>query len=163
VDGITAANQLGLTHAVPSRVTVHTDARIRPIRLGNMTINFKPTAPSRLYWAGRPAMRFVQALRWLRDMLPSGKDSFLRRLKNVLNDPAHGPTIRNDLQKGLHTLPQRSHRRLALLGGPRLPVLSSRRPASSIMRTLLALRSIGTIRQAHGQTSVEIATNVDRR
>ena len=105
VDGITAANQLGLTHAVPSRVIVHTDARIRPIRLGNMTINFKLTAPSRLYWAGRPAMRFVQALHWLRDMLPSGKDSFLRRLKNVLNDPAHGPTIRNDLQKGLHTLP----------------------------------------------------------
>ncbi len=106
VDGITAANQLGLTHAVPARVTVHTDARIRPIRLGNMTINFKLTAPSRLYWAGRPAMRFVQALHWLRDMLPSGKDSFLRRLKNILNDPAHGPTIRDDLQRGLHTLPQ---------------------------------------------------------
>jgi Family of unknown function (DUF6088) len=109
VDGITAANQLGLTHAVPARVTVHTDARIRPIRLGNMTINFKLTAPSRLYWAGRPAMRVVQALHWLRDMVPSDKDSIQTRLKAILNDPTHGPTISDDLQKGLHTLPQWMH------------------------------------------------------
>ena len=46
VDGITAANQLGLTDAVPARVIVHTDARIRPIRLGKLTINFKLTAPN---------------------------------------------------------------------------------------------------------------------
>jgi hypothetical protein len=74
-----------------------------------MTINFKLTAPSRLYWAGRPAMRFVQALHWLHDMLPSGKDSFLRRLKSVLNDPVHGAIIRDDLQMGLQTLPQWMH------------------------------------------------------
>jgi Family of unknown function (DUF6088) len=109
VDGITAANQLGLTNAVPARVTVHTDARIRPIRLGNMTINFKLTAPSRLYWAGRPAMRIVQALHWLRDMLPSDRDSIQARLKAILNDPTHGPTIRDDLQTGLHTMPQWMH------------------------------------------------------
>jgi len=109
VDGITSANQLGLTNAVPARVTVHTDARIRPIRLGNMTINFKLTAPSRLYWAGRPAMRVVQALHWLRDMLPSDKDSIQTRLKGILNDPAHGPAIRDDLQRGLHALPQWMH------------------------------------------------------
>jgi predicted transcriptional regulator of viral defense system len=30
-NGITAANQLGLTGAVPTKVTVHTDARLRPI------------------------------------------------------------------------------------------------------------------------------------
>ena len=53
-DGITAASQLGLTDAVPAKVTVHTDARLRPIHLDSLVINFKPTAPSRLYWAGRP-------------------------------------------------------------------------------------------------------------
>jgi hypothetical protein len=106
VDGMTAANQLGLTHAVPGRVTVHTDARILPIQLGNMMITFKLTAPSRLYWAGRPAARLVQALHWLRDMLPSDQDSIEKRLKVILNDPVHGPAIRDDLQKGLHTLPQ---------------------------------------------------------
>jgi len=106
VDGLTAANQLGLTNAVPARVTVHTDARIRPIQLGNMTITFKLTAPSRLYWAGRPATRIVQALHWLRDLLTSDKDSILSRLKAILNDPTQGPAIRDDLREGLHTLPQ---------------------------------------------------------
>jgi hypothetical protein len=106
VDGITAANQLGLTDAVPARVIVHTDARIRPIRLGKLTINFKVTAPKRLYWAGRPAMRVVQALHWLADMLPSDKDSILQRLKNILNDDTNGPAIRQDLQESIHTLPQ---------------------------------------------------------
>lgn len=109
VDGITAANQLGLIHAVPAHVTVHTDARIHPIQLGNMTISFKLTAPSRLYWAGRPAMRFIQALHWLRDMLPSDKDSIQKRLKAILNDPVHGPAIRDDLKAGLNTLPQWMH------------------------------------------------------
>jgi predicted transcriptional regulator of viral defense system len=61
VDGLTAANDLGLTTAVPARVVVHTDARRRSIPLGNLTIEFKRTAPSKLYWAGRPAMRLVQA------------------------------------------------------------------------------------------------------
>jgi hypothetical protein len=40
-DGITAANQLGLTNAVPAKVTVHTDARLRPIHLDSLVINFK--------------------------------------------------------------------------------------------------------------------------
>ena len=57
VDGLTAANDLGLTTAVPSKVVIHTDARRRAIKLDNLTIEFKRTAPSRLYWAGRPAMR----------------------------------------------------------------------------------------------------------
>jgi len=109
VDGITAANQLRLTHAVPARVTVHTDARIRPIQLGNMTITFKLTAPSRMYWAGRPAMRLVQALHWLRDMLPSDKDSVEKCLKAILKEPVQGPSIRDHLLKGLHTLPQWMH------------------------------------------------------
>ena len=61
-DGMTAANQLGLTDAVPAKIIVHTDARLRPIQLHRLVIDFKLTAPSRLYWAGRPAMRIVQAL-----------------------------------------------------------------------------------------------------
>ena len=69
VDGMTAANDLGLTDAVPARVTIHTDARRRAIQLDKLNIEFKHTAPSRLYWAGRPAMRVVQALYWLKDTL----------------------------------------------------------------------------------------------
>jgi hypothetical protein len=86
-DGITAANQLGLTDAVPAKVTVHTDARLRPIHLDRLVINFKPTAPSRLYWAGRPAMWIVQALHWLHDMLPADGDSILKRIRRNSGRP----------------------------------------------------------------------------
>lgn len=104
-DGMTAANQLGLTNAVPAKVTVHTDARLRPIHLDRLVIHFKPTAPSRLYWAGRPGMLIVQALHWLHDMLPADTDSILKRIRNLMYDPKHGKTIREDLQKGLDALP----------------------------------------------------------
>ncbi len=105
VDGLTAANDLGLTDAVPARVVVHTDARLRPIKLDNLTITFKPTAPSRLYWAGRPAMRVVQALHWVHDMIPTRRENILRSIKRVLHDPKHGSAIREDLRKGATTLP----------------------------------------------------------
>ena len=106
VDGITAANDLGLTDAVPARAVVLTDARLKPVRLGNLTIKFQHAAPSRLHWAGRPAMRVVQALYWVRDLLPSDKDRILARLVTVLQDPVHGAAIRSDLRKGLPALPE---------------------------------------------------------
>ncbi len=105
VDGMTAANDLGLTTAVPARVVVHTDARLRPIRLGNLDIHFKTSAPSRLYWAGRPAMRVVQALHWLHDTLPSNRPTIMRRLSAVLSDEIHGSAIREDLRQGLGAMP----------------------------------------------------------
>ncbi len=48
VDGLTAANDLGLTTAVPARIVVHTDARRRSIQVGRLVIDFKQTAPSKL-------------------------------------------------------------------------------------------------------------------
>jgi len=96
---------LGLTDAVPAKVTVHTDARLRPIHLDSLVINFKLTAPSRLYWAGRPAMRIVQALHWLHDMLPADGDSILKRIRRILDDPKQGAAIRDDLRSGLDALP----------------------------------------------------------
>lgn len=105
VDGLTAANDLGLTNAVPARVVIHTDARRRSIRLGTLTIEFKLTAPSKLYWAGRPSMRIVQALHWLKDTLGTDRDRILKRLSTILADPVHGPELRDDLRSGLKTLP----------------------------------------------------------
>jgi hypothetical protein len=106
VDGITAANDLGLTDAVPARITVFTDARLRPVTVGNLTINFRHAAPSRLYWADRPAMRFVQALDWLRDMLPSDDGRLRSRLVSILRDQDHGRAICDDLRAGLSALPE---------------------------------------------------------
>lgn len=105
VDGLTAANDLGLITAVPSHIVIHTDARRRSIQLDKLKIDFKHTAPSKLYWAGRPAMRFVQALHWIKDTLPSDHDRVLARLSAILDDPKHGDAIRDDLRQGLSTLP----------------------------------------------------------
>ena len=103
VDGMTAANDLGLTNAVPAKIVVHTDARLRPIRLGNMTITFKLTAASKLYWAGRPAMRLVQALHWLRDATdPQTLNAQVRALLERVPNPDQ---IRADLADGMTTLP----------------------------------------------------------
>jgi hypothetical protein len=107
VDGMTAANDLGLSDAVPGRIVVHTDARLRPIKLGKQNIVFRPTAPSKLFWADRPAMRVVQALHWLRGALadPDDRHRILRRLRAILADKNQGAAIAADLAKGLPTLP----------------------------------------------------------
>jgi hypothetical protein len=105
VDGMTAANDLGLTDAVPARVTIHTDARRRTIKLDNLVIAFKLTAPSRLYWAGRPAMRVVQALHWLKDTLPRDGDAIASRLAAIFRDRKNGPAIAGDLRQGFGVLP----------------------------------------------------------
>jgi len=105
VDGMTAANDLGLTTAVPARVVIHTDARRRTIRLDNLVIEFKQTAPSKLYWAGRPAMRIVQALHWLKDTLPSDRGRIMSQLATLLADGRYGRALRDDLRSGLPTVP----------------------------------------------------------
>ena len=107
VDGMTAANDLGLTNAVPARIVVHTDARFKSISLDQLEIVFKPTAASKLYWAGRPAMRVVQALHWLRDSMGQRDDdqTLTRRLTTLLHEPTQGQRLRDDLRDGLSTLP----------------------------------------------------------
>ena len=107
VDGMTAANDLGLSDAVPGRIVVHTDARLRPITLGKQTITFQLTAPSKLFWADRPAMRIVQALHWLRDALtdPDDRKRIMRRLHKILADKDRGAAMSSDLVSGLPTLP----------------------------------------------------------
>lgn len=107
VDGMTAANDLGLTDAVPAKIVVHTDARRRALRLGNVTISFRPTAASKLFWAGRPGMRVVQSLHWMRDLLARDgeTDRVRRRLGKLLADPSAGPPLKADLVEGLTTLP----------------------------------------------------------
>lgn len=107
VDGMTAANDLGLTDAVPARIVVHTDARRRAVKLGNVTITFRPTASSKLFWAGRPGMRVVQALYWLRDLLAreGEKNQVERKLARIFGDPAAGPLLKADLAAGMTALP----------------------------------------------------------
>src|SRR6202522_2142327 len=106
VDGLTAANDLGPPDAVPARIGVLTDGRLRPITLGNLTLDFQAAAPSCLYWAGRPAMRFVRALQCRSDMLPSDDGRLRKRLVSILKDPDHGQAIQNDLRGGMSAMPE---------------------------------------------------------
>src|SRR6266446_3712509 len=107
LEGMTAANDLGLTTAVPARIEVLVDARLRPIRLGNQVIHFKTAAPSRLFWAGRPAMRIVQALYWMQDIIskPSERQKVMQQLRKILADKDQGEAIREDLHKGFSGVP----------------------------------------------------------
>jgi len=106
IDGLTAANDLGMTTAVPTQIVVLSDARLRPIQLGNQKIIFKQAAPSKLYWAGHPAMRIVQSLHWLQDLILAGQaEDATDRLCDLLSDPGRGQTLRDDLREGLPTLP----------------------------------------------------------
>ena len=128
VDGMTAANDLGLTDAVPAKIVVHTDARRRAIKLGNVTITFRPTAASKLFWAGRPAMRVVQALHWLRDLLvrEGESDQIKRKLAKLFEDPTSGagPQSRShcryvgasDMDAGVSQAAHRSRRRRCVAG-----------------------------------------------
>ena len=90
IDGMTAANELGLATAVPARIEVLVDARLKPIKLGNQEIHFRYAAPSRLYWAGRPAMRVVQALHWMQDMLSEDSERQLVEKNCAASSPIPG-------------------------------------------------------------------------
>lgn len=107
VDGMTAANDLGLTNAVPAKIVVHTDSRLKPVHLGNLEISFRPTAASKLFWTGRPAMRIVQALHWLRNTTADAEeDSAIRhRLQQILLREPDGARLRKDLHEGMSALP----------------------------------------------------------
>jgi hypothetical protein len=134
IDGLTAANDLRLTTAVPARITVMTDARLRPIQLGKQQIRFQAAAPSRLYWAGHPAMRIVQALHWSQDLLDSDRQKIVQRLGNILNDKSHGAVLRDDLAQGIHTLPiwmQSVVRELLGSGAPRVRTSGRRQPSTA--------------------------------
>jgi hypothetical protein len=147
IDGLTAANDLGLTTAVPARITVLTDARLRPIQLGNQQIRFQTAAPSRLYWAGHPAMRIVQALHWSQDLLHTDRARIVRRLKAILDDKPHGGTLRDDLKQGIHTLPiWMQSIVLGLLGSPSTHVQAPDPRKASMARS--AARPSQTHRQS---------------
>ena len=64
-DGLVAANQLGLTNAVPAKVSFVTDGHSRTLKIDGRTVRFRHAGPSVMQWAGKPAAPVVQALRWL--------------------------------------------------------------------------------------------------
>ena len=116
VDGMTAANDLGLTTAVPARSTIHADTYPRTIEIVANTgdpesakpivykLDFKRIAAKTAFWAGRPAMRVVQALSWFREdrgNLEPIMEGIVRRLVKSPERQAIG----NDLRDNIHAMP----------------------------------------------------------
>ena len=64
-DGLVAANQLGLTNAVPAKASYLTDGSTRTLKIDGRTVRFRHAGPSVMQWAGKSAAPVVQALRWL--------------------------------------------------------------------------------------------------
>ena len=64
-DGLVAANQLGLTDAVPAKASYVTDGHSRTLKIDGRTVRFRHAGPGVMQWAGKPAAPVVQALRWL--------------------------------------------------------------------------------------------------
>ena len=71
-DGLVAANQLGLTNAVPAKANCVTDGYSRTLKIDGRTVQFRHAGPSVMRWAGRPAAPVVQALRWLGPRVATG-------------------------------------------------------------------------------------------
>ncbi|WP_417280496.1 DUF6088 family protein [Celeribacter sp.] len=107
IDGMTAANTLGLTNAVPAKIEVLVDARLKPVTLGKQKIVFKHAAPSRLYWAGRPGMYLVQALHWLHDVMSNDVEgeAVRKTVRRLLADKKSGSALSDDLKGGLSAMP----------------------------------------------------------
>ena len=63
-DGLAAANQLGLTNALPAKASYVTDGSSRTIKIDGRTVRFRHAGPSVMQWAGKPSAPVVQALRW---------------------------------------------------------------------------------------------------
>ena len=107
IDGMTAANMLGLTNAVPAKIEVLVDARLKPVTLGNQKIVFKQAAPSRLYWSGRLGMYLVQALHWFHDVMSNDEEqaAVQSAVRRLLADQENGPALLEDLKGGLSAMP----------------------------------------------------------
>lgn len=116
VDGMTAANDLGLTTAVPARSTIYADTYPRTIEIEASAgdpkvtkpviykLDFKRIAAKTAFWAGRPAMRVVQALAWFRDEKASLDAAVNGIVRHLARDP-NREKVADDLRENIHAVP----------------------------------------------------------
>ena len=116
VDGMTAANDLGLTTSTPARSTIYADTYPRTIAIeanaGDSlatapvvyTLDFKRVSAKSAFWAGRPAMRVIQALGWFRDDR-SSLDSVINGIVRHLSKNSQRDAIIRDLRENVSALP----------------------------------------------------------
>ena len=98
-EGLVAANQLGLTNAVPAKASYVTDGHSRTLKIGGRTVQFRHASPSVMQWTGKPAAPVVQALLWLGPEA-SADPRVVSALKRLLPDD-----VKRDLYQHSRDLP----------------------------------------------------------
>jgi hypothetical protein len=92
--GAYAANVLGLSEQVPSRIVFLTDGPSRRVKIGKQEIILKQTVPRNLAAAGRKSGTLIQALRYLgQNQVDETVRTILRR--QIADEEQ--PAIRKDL------------------------------------------------------------------
>jgi Family of unknown function (DUF6088) len=98
-DGIVAANRLGLTNAVPAKVSYVTSGPTRTFKVGGRTVRFQHASAILMAWVKRPGAPAIQALYWLGQPIASTPET-IDILRTNLSD-----VIKQDLIKGIDLLP----------------------------------------------------------
>jgi hypothetical protein len=98
-DGIVAANRLGLTNAVPAKVSYVTSGATRTLKVGGRTVRFQHASAILMAWVKRPGAPAVQALYWLGQPIASTPKT-IDILRNNLSD-----AMKQDLIQGIDLLP----------------------------------------------------------
>ena len=99
--GLSDANGLGLTNAVPGRARYLTDGATRGVKAGDSVIEFKHAGPKLMQWHGRPGRAVVNAMLWFGRRTATNPDNaFADRLREQL--PDH---VKRDLMDGIALLP----------------------------------------------------------
>ena len=107
--GAYAANVLGLSEQVPSRIVFLTDGPTRKVRIGRREIHLQHTTPRNMATAGRKSGIVIQALRYLgQDQVNDQVLATLRRHITAADRPAlqkdlvHAPAWIADLLRPLN-------------------------------------------------------------
>ena len=93
-DGLTAANQLGLTNAVPAHASYLTDGATRTLKIDGRTARFRHASPGVMQWAGKPAASVAHALRWLGPR-QAADPSVVSTLRRILPEDVKRDLVRN--------------------------------------------------------------------
>jgi hypothetical protein len=113
---MTAANDLGLTTAVPAQSTIYADTYPRAIEIEanvgdaqatkpvSYILDFKRISARTAFWAGRPAMRVIQALHGFRDEC-SNLETVVDGIVRYLARSPHRQPIVEDLRENIHAIP----------------------------------------------------------
>ncbi|MDE0411571.1 MAG: DUF6088 family protein, partial [Gammaproteobacteria bacterium] len=96
--GAYAANLLGLTTQVPTKVVYLTDGRTRTVQIGSRQITLKHTTPRNMATAGKSSGLVIQALRYL------GRENVDQQVVKQLGRRLNSDTLRQ-LMKDIRYAP----------------------------------------------------------